>query len=127
MYIVTHTKEKPNLTNQYFLCKIGQAMKSKEGARFELECLRLIFIYFNSKFRITCKNAGLNASTSGLVPKISHPKFVTLQRAFCRHIRKRSQTEWPSRVFWIYCSWWNHWIGFKMVYFYIEKAKSGFD
>ena len=42
----------------------------------------------------------LNACTSGLIQKRNHPKFLTLHSPFCLLIRKNTQTEWSSWVFW---------------------------
>ena len=58
VYKITHTKEKPSSRRQiYIFAKLGRQWKSKEWAKFELECLLLIFISSNSKFKVTSKNA----------------------------------------------------------------------
>ena len=45
----------------FFVYKIVKVMKDKEWAKFELECLLLIpvFIYSNSRCKVTCKNTDL--------------------------------------------------------------------
>ena len=55
---ITSIKDKPFTTNLYFFYKIRR-LKSKEWAKFKLECLLLIFIYSNFKFEAVCKNADL--------------------------------------------------------------------
>ena len=54
------------------LCKLSiYTLKSDQWltiwwAKFELECLLLIFIYFHSEFKVSCKTETLNAGTSEL-------------------------------------------------------------
>ena len=56
--------------------------KSKEWAKFKLGCLLLIFIYSNSKFAVTCKNADLECryivTHTKETPEMSNITFVLL-------------------------------------------------
>ena len=74
-----------------FFAKLVRQWKSKEWAKFGLECLHLKFIYSNSKFKATCETRTLNAGTSGLIPKRNRLKFLTLHSPFCLFIRKEKK------------------------------------
>ena len=82
-------KKCDNLRQFYiFFAKLVWQRKSKEWAKFGLECLLLIFIYSNSKFKVAyIKLWTLNAVPSGLILKINHPKYLTLYLPICIFIR----------------------------------------
>ena len=57
--------------------------RTKWCAKFELESLQLIFIYSNSKFKVTCKNTGfesryIKTHTEVHSSKISNITFAIL-------------------------------------------------
>ena len=96
-------------------------------AKFELECLLLIFIYFNSKFKVTCKNGDfkLNAGTSEHIPKKICLKFLTLHLPFCLFPHQNIFTWLPGlNTLESYFFWWNYQMHFKMVHSNPRKAKS---
>ena len=69
-------------------------------ARFELECLVLIFIYFNSKFKVTCKNGDfecryIRTHSEEKTSKISNIAFVILPFS-----HQNVLTKLPSWVLW---------------------------
>ena len=76
-----------------FFAKLVKQWKSKEWAKFELECELPIFIYFNNQnLKSLIKTWTLNASTSGKILKLKgHLEYIG-----------------------IYFSWWNHQMHFKM-------------
>ena len=81
-YVITHTKGKTTSTN-YFYAKLVRQYKSKECAKFELECLLLIFIYFNSKFKVAYKNMDIECRYIRIhakekPSKISNTTFASL-------------------------------------------------
>ena len=47
-------------------------------AKFELERLLLILIYFSSKFKVTCKKGDFEAGKSELIPKKKRQTFAIL-------------------------------------------------
>ena len=65
-------------------------------SNFELESILLIFININSKFKVTCKTATLNASrpTSELIPK--KKKILTLHSFFLHFSYQNILTQLPS-------------------------------
>ena len=92
--------------------------------KFELECLILIFIYSNSKFKVTSKNADfecrrIRTHTEEKPSKISNIKFAILPYSY-----KNTSTKLPSEYFGVYFSWWNHQMRSKMVHFNTKNAKS---
>ena len=69
-------------------------------AKFELECLLLIFIYFNSKFKVTCKNRDfeyryIRTPSKEKMFKIFNKTFAILP--FSHH---KTLTKLPSWVLW---------------------------
>ena len=114
----SHQRETVNHKSILF-AKLVRQWKSKEWAKFELKCLLImIFIYSNSKFKVTCKTRTLNAGISGLKPKRYSISNITF--AILPFYQKNTQTEWSShrykhvylighpKYFRIYYSWWNH-------------------
>ena len=92
---------------------------TKWWAKFELECLLLIFIYSNSKFKLKslAETRTLNASTSDLIPKKNGRKLATLHSLFCPFLMK---------ILWsLYFSWSNHQMRFKIVHSNTKNAKTG--
>ena len=68
-------------------------------ANIELKfLLLLIFIYFNSTFKVTCKTRTLNAGTSGLIPKRNWLKYSTLHSPFCLFIRNLKFTSLDGTI-----------------------------
>ena len=68
-----------------FFTKLERQWKPKERAKFKFKCLLpwlQMIIYSNSKFKVTCKNAG----TLGLIPNNNRLKFITLHSPFCLFI-----------------------------------------
>ena len=69
-------------------------------AKFELECLLMIFIYFNSKFKVTCKNEDFECQCI----KTHFEKKVSNLYSFSRHFaffsHQNSLTNLPSWVVW---------------------------
>ena len=88
-----------------------------------LRRLLIIYIYSNSKFKVTRKTQPLHASISGLIPKRNCLKFLKLHSAFCMRllIGKKNLNVCYGRpdYFGLYYSWWNHQIHFKVVHFNI--------
>ena len=56
-----------------------------------LECLLVVFVYSNSKFKITCKNANFECGTSGLTSKRNRPKIFYIIVAILLFHLKNSQ------------------------------------
>ena len=97
--------------------------KSKELAKFELECLLPIFIYSNSKFKATCKSVAfecryIRTHTKEKPSKISNITFAILPSYQKKKILKLNG---HSEYFGIYFSWWNHQMHLKMVHFNIKS------
>ena len=66
-----------------FFAKLVRQWKLKEWAKFELECLLLIFIYSNSNFKVTSKNGNfecwyLRTHTEEKLSKTSNITFAIL-------------------------------------------------
>ena len=125
MYTITHTKEKPDTTNWYFSqnWKIGiRQWKSKEWANFELECLLLIFIYSNSKFKVTCKNADFECWYIRIHTKEKSSKISNITLATLPFYQKKNTHILNGHPEYLgtYYSWWNHQMPFKMVSFNIK-------
>ena len=76
---LTHTKEKPSMTNLYFSQNWHGDESQKSVTKFEL-CLLLKFIYSNSKLLV--KISTLNVGTSELTTKRNRLKFLTLHSHF---------------------------------------------
>ena len=83
-----------------FFAKLVRQWESKEWAKFELECLLLIFIYSNSKFKATCKNADFEFWYIRTLTKEKPSKISDIAFAILPFIRENTQTEWPSWVLW---------------------------
>ena len=97
---------------------IGKAVKVKRVSKI-LECLLLIFIYSNLKFKVTCKKGRLWMpihQASGLTTKRTRLKSLTLQSRSAFLLDKTLKLNDHSEYFGIYCSWWNHQMSFKMVH-----------
>ena len=99
-----------------FFAKLVRPWKSKE-----LECLILIFIYSNSKFKVTCKNEDFECqyTTKEKPSKTSNITFAILPF----YQKKIFKLNGHPEYFGIYYSWWNHQMCFKMVEFNIKKCK----
>lgn len=69
-------------------------------AKFELECLLIIFIYFNSKFKVTCKNEDFECRCIKTHFEEKSLKFVLFQSPFCFFSHQNSLTNLPSWVVW---------------------------
>ena len=66
-----------------FFSKLVRQWKSKEWAKLELQCLPLIFIYSNSKCKVTCKNTDferwyIRTHAKDKLSKISNITFAIL-------------------------------------------------
>ena len=79
--------------------KISKAMKVKQAksAKSDLECLLLVFIYSNSKLKVTCENTDFEyrynwIHTKQKPSKISNITFIILSS----YQKKNTYTEWPS-------------------------------
>ena len=107
--------------------KIGKAMEKKmevESVRKNLsliECLLLLFIHFNSKFKVTCKfrwmRVYINKGRIKEKPaKISNTDYIR-HFAFRRNCRLNGHSEYLR----IYFPWLNRQICFKMVHFNITQ------
>ena len=113
------------------LCKLSiYTLKSGQKiaiwwAKFELECLLLIFIYSNYKFKAICKMT-LNVSTSELIPKKKHLKFLTLHLPFCLFLIKilKLNCHPEYAYFGFYFTWGNRQMCIKMVHSNTKKANS---
>ena len=114
-----------------FVEKLVRRRKSKEWAKFELECLLLIFIYSNSKFKATCKNEDfkcryIRTHTKEKPSKISNITFAIQVCLFIKK-KKKKKKNWMailSTVFGTYYFWWNHQMRFKMVHCSLKDPKS---
>ena len=76
-------------------------------AKFELQCLLLIFYYFNSKFKVTCRYGNFECQYNKThyeekMSNISNITFVIL------HFSDQDSLKCHSEYFGIYFSWWNH-------------------
>ena len=77
------------------LCKCSiNTLKSDQWitiwwVKFELECLLLIFIYFNSIFKVTCKNGIFVCQYIRTHSEENRVKFLTLHSPFCLFLIKR--------------------------------------
>ena len=97
----------------------------KWWATFELECLLLISIYSNSKFKVTCKkNADfefrfIRTRTEEISSKISNITFAILPFS-C----KNTLIVLAPLYFGVYFSWRNHHMRFKMVHSNTKNANS---
>ena len=65
-----------------------QLLWAKPVAKFELECLLIMFIYFNSEFKVTWKKGDLECWFIEIDFEEKCPKFATLQSAFCLFLIK---------------------------------------
>ena len=109
VYKIIHTKEKPCTTNLYFSQKLVRQWNSREWVKFVLECILQIFIYSNSKFKVTYKNADfechyIRTHTKQKPSKISNIKFSILPFYQKKILKLNGHPEY----FGIYYSWWNH-------------------
>ena len=90
-------------------------------------CLLLIFIYFNSKFKVTCRNGDfecwyIRTYSKEKLSKISNITFTDLPFSHWNTL-----TAILSTYFGDYFFWWNHQMGIKMVHFNQNNAKSTFN
>ena len=85
-------------------------------AKFEFECLKLSYIYFNSKFKVTCMPIHQNSFRRKKTSKISNI-------IFCIFFRIKIPLKLPPWYFEIYFSSWNYQIRFKIVHFSPQNAK----
>ena len=98
-----------------FFAKLVRHWKSKEWAKFELKCLLLIFIYSNSKLKVTCKR-GLWMWEIGLIPKRSRLKFLS----FC-FLSEKNPFSWFAILSTLESTTFAE---TKMIHFNIRNAKS---
>ena len=82
-------------------------------AKFELECLLLIFIYFNLKFKVICKTRHFEWRYIRTHIEEKTSTILTLHSPFCI---KMFQLSCFPEYFIVYFSWWNHQISFKMIH-----------
>ena len=76
-------------------------VKTKEWAKFELECLLLlIFINSYSKFKVTCKKADFECRYIRTHTKEKPSKISNIAFAILTFYQKNTQTEWPPWVIW---------------------------
>ena len=73
----SHQRETMDGKSIFFPNLVGQ-WKSKEWAKFELECLLLIFIYSDSKLNTTLKTRYIRTHTKEKPSKISNTKLAIL-------------------------------------------------
>ena len=69
-------------------------------AKFDLEYLLTIFIYFNSKFKVTCKNEDFECRCIKTHFEEKSLKFVLFQSPFCFISCQNSLPNLPSWVVW---------------------------
>ena len=69
---------------------------------------KLIFIYSNSKFKVTCKTNTLNSGTSELILKKNVWKFSYITFPILHHFASKFHLNCHPEYLWIYFSWWNH-------------------
>ena len=75
-------------------------MKLIMKAKFKLDRLILAFIYyFNSKFKVTCKNGDFKCGTSKLIPKKGY-KFCSITIAILHFFFCMKMTKLPPQVLW---------------------------
>ena len=104
-----------------FFSKLARRWKSKKWAKFELECIQLIFIYSNLKIKVTCKMRTLNAyirtHTKEKPSKIFNIFFLAILPFYLK-----TYSNWIAimRSLESIFSWWNHHIHFKMIHFNIK-------
>ena len=89
LHKISHQRETICDKVMIFFAKLVWRCKSQDWAKFELQCQLLIFIYSNSKFKVTCKTRTLNADTSGHIPKRDRLKSLTLHSPFCLFMNKK--------------------------------------
>ena len=86
------------------------------------ECLLLIFIYFNSKFKVTCKNWDFECQHIGTHSK---EKNVEVSKVTFDMLHFLNQNLYKLQChpedFTIYFSWWNHQIRFKLRWFILPQ------
>ena len=82
-------------------------------AKFELECLLLIFIYSNSKFKVTFKKRTLNAGNQNSYQRKTS-KFTNITLAILPFSQKNTLTKSPSLVLWSLLLLIKHQMCFKM-------------
>ena len=108
-------------------CKVGKAMKvKKEWAKLELECLLMIFIYFNSTFKVTWKTPHFKCQyiithTEEKPSKITNITFASLlfyQPSWgLWNLRIKSPSRWNDQILF------KDQIPFKMIHSTPKNAK----
>ena len=111
------------------LCKISiYTFKSDQRikiwwAKFELECLLLIFTYSNSKFKVTCKNTDFECWYNRTHTKEKLSKIPNITFAILPFAHKNTYLNCHPEYFRV-CSWGNHQMCFKMVHSNTRNAHS---
>ena len=126
LYIKSHQRETIYDDKLMFFAKLARQWKSKEWAKFELQFLLLIFIYYNSKFTISLvKTRTLKAGTSELIPKRNRLKYLTLHSPFSFLSTNMFKLNGHPECCGIYYSYfsWNYLMHFKMFHFKIKRKK----
>ena len=67
-------------------------------ANFELECLLLIFIYFNSKFKVTCKNGDFKCQCTRTHSKETMSKISNITFPILPFSHQNTSTKLPSLI-----------------------------
>ena len=89
------------------LCKLSiYTLKSNQRitiwcAKFELECLLLIFIYSSAKFKVTCKNVNFECEYIRTHSEENRLKISNFTFAILPFCHQNTLTQLPSRVLWI--------------------------